>query len=652
MKRPRFQHRAGWRLGVFVSSLFWAVSSQAQGNCATFSNTELAMPCLGVSGSYLSTSWNLYQAAPLRFRLDLAEPTTSQPNCADFNTQTSVARLPCVSVNGTDFWADLRLINTNPIEVEVSAFGQGSGNGTYLVTGADMAYSASEQATVASQLNRLDATVKQALVAVNELLYTDATKTSYDEFDRRRKTATAALTMMDAQTTSLKSAATRSRSQPAARPLPVTRDGVAGGTFSLGISARADDLQTRIDKVADITSGEAKRLQRELSLEINSVQAANYASAGTMYDLMAKTAFAVQTGAKIASMVGTWYIAGPAMASTSMATQIGATGAVFLDNLSGAVGIVNDYAVFAGDAQLQQDINKSGITMLTKANTLVEMITLKGATSAETRYNSLQVIDGVLDELGYANINLLDNDTATVETQSCGNRSVRAGGFCPTTAPTVAPQLRAGNYQDPETGATVVSTGLDSDWESDIRSLPDQVLWPSYNFNRAELVFTGFVPVYRNVATGTEIRPSYSYGCSGSNLAGSVVGNKFSGSYSKSTNDGYSSSSITETGQATIDGATRQVDFEVDYVSSGETFSTGNTGEFRCSYTVYNFPLTYLDQNWGMRDASVSDITGQAACDLVSNFSYYESGYERAGYEFVRIDCTNALLSVTLKVQQ
>lgn len=645
-------------VGVLSLCLMAPLQVHAAANCAILNGPLLSMPCLGVGGSYLSSSWDLYQASPLRFRLNMAGPTASTANCADFNSQTFVAHLPCVSVNDTEFWADLKLVNTNPIEVEFSGFGQGSGPGTYFATGADDRFSATQQSSIAANMKTLDATVKQALVAVNELLYTDASVSSYADFDRRRSAATAALNMMETQATSVQTSSARSepRSAPLSAELPETsieRADVAAGTLSLGISARADDIQAKLNNAAQITKTEAQRLRQQLQQEVNSVQAEGYANAGSVYNTLHTAALVIGNGAKIAGMVGSWFVCGPAMTSGSIASQLTATAGFYLGNTSTAIGIANDIAVFTGNHAVTQSIENSGLSIFGRANTVLGIITAKADTLAETANNVINVVDGVLGEYGYANINLTGG-SANASAVSCNTPRNRDSAFCPTTQPEVSPQLRAGTYRDPNTGSSIVSTGLDTQWETAIRNLPGQVLFdpaPSvaYYFNSADLVFTGFSPQYRNTVTGI-VYSDNSATCSYGTLLGSMSGNAFTGSYDSANSSGSTSTTIHQAGNATINGSTLSVTFDVN-LNVSTTRASGTT-DTHCNYHVASFPLTFLDATHGFRDAQSGDIRGQAACDLVTNFSYDLSSYARiANMEYIGMDCSNASLSVILRVE-
>jgi hypothetical protein len=637
MKRSKMKSSLVRHIGFFAVCLSIPFHASSASNCTVLSGTALTIPCIGVEGNYLSLGMEMFQTSPIRFRLASSAVVSSFPSCASFNSQTRIVHTPCFTFNGADYSVDLKLTNLTPIEVELSAFAPVNGVTTYLVTGSDQKLSASQQQTIASNMKTLDATVKQALVAVNEVLYTDAAVTSFADFDKRRKTAIAALTMLETQAKTVQTGTTRNViAAPIARALPrATSAELAGGSLSLGISARADDIQSKLNNAAQITVTEAQRLRFQLQQEVNSVQAESYANAGGVYNTLHNAAFVIGTGAKIAGMVGSWFVAGPAMASGSIASQMVATAGFYLSNTSTAIGIANDVAIFTGNHTVANSIENSGLSIFGRANTVLGLITLRGDAVVDTANNAINVVDGLLGEYGYANINLTGSGSAGATSSNCSNpaprsTTFRSTTFCPTQPPEVSPQLRTGTYRDPNTGSTVVSTGLDSDWASAIRNMPGQVLFDpvtvsAYEFNRADLVFTGHRVRYRYTFDNSVKLESAS--CSMGQLIGSMSGSTFNGS-----NNG--SGGIVQTGSATINDSTQTLSFTMNSARGSAT---------SCSYSVANFPMAYIGPTraWG-------DVTGQAACDMVANFAYKGDYSKYSYFVFDGLECSNAMLSVIL----
>lgn len=468
---------------IMLFSIMLSVNAGAGDICALLNGNTLALPCLGAGGNYYSASLSLVQSSALRFRIDTVEPSSLTANCADFNGSTMLMHMPCVAFQGTNYQADLKLITLNPLVLELSGMGlQDSDSKILLVTEQDSAYSIDKQKEIAKKIRNLNAAMKKSIVAVNELLYTDFKKTSYEDFKKRVAAADKALAMEDTAATALKSVPAAKTAVAMGR---ISVDGakraageVAGGTVSLGVSAKADEISAQLNKIADIMSPEAKRKQSELNKEVGSVYAEHYANEATMSDVLLKASVAVDAGAKVGAFVGGASLAVPGMAAASIGAFIPAYGALFVNGISTLIGVADDMVIFSGG---NGPVPSEAVPMLSKINTAFGVLTLKADSAAETGLNILNTFGGLFADKVNEKIQFdPSGNMAPVTTNSCtankhlqsGATAKIAGASCPNISSSL--QLNAGSYRDPYTGAEIVSPGLDSEWDETIRSFSDQ----------------------------------------------------------------------------------------------------------------------------------------------------------------------------------
>lgn len=483
--------------GLYLCSSF--CSSAGASSCASFENGTLNIPCLEVGSAFYSLDLGLASENPMRFSLAGAAETTGAASCATFNIPLSILHEPCLNMGGTSqYWVDVSVSSWNPLTLELSGAGaSGDTAGLYFTTGNDMAASADRQKEIGAKLKALSASVMQATVALNQVLYTNPGKTSFDDFAKRRETAKKALDIMVQESSSLQQAvsAQSTTSLKQKRPQDLSagsrkdahrRDEVAAGTAQLGFSARFDDIQNKLNKVTDITGKEAQRLKKELTQEVDIVDSEKYASQADTMETLRKTAVAVGSASKVAGMVIGTIIALPEAAAVTLMGNVSLAG-IYISGASTLVGLADDYVIFSGGNE--ENLPSKQVPMLAPVNTAIGVVTLKGDTTAQTAGNILNTFSGQFSDAGDWLLNLGSGNTATTSAATCSsakNQSSRprsprlrsegdpAGSLCQ--RPAITRQVLAGNYIDPVTGEEFTSAGLDSDLEEIIKGYGSNVL--------------------------------------------------------------------------------------------------------------------------------------------------------------------------------
>lgn len=93
--------------------------------CATFSNNQLTLPCVIVNNDVYSARFFVANNNPLQFSLDSAEKINPDElkQCATYQLQILQVEIPCIDVGEKNYWANLHLIQNNPLLFKLESFG-------------------------------------------------------------------------------------------------------------------------------------------------------------------------------------------------------------------------------------------------------------------------------------------------------------------------------------------------------------------------------------------------------------------------------------------------------------------------------------------------------------------------------------------------